>query len=144
MNTMNIHGVTRITVGEPTVLDVHGGVHTRLVTIKHKGGEFEITAFGAKTAEGGPVTLHVEGDPIFHDYQEACDDLATLCAERDELAGKLDAAYNTVEVLSSQLDRANLEIVRVSEGVADLEMENNRLRQEVDKLHDRAREEASA
>lgn len=144
MNTMNIHGVTSINVGEPTVLDVHGGVHTRLVTIKHKGGEFEITAFGAKTAEGVPVTLHVEDDPIFHDYKEACDDLATLVAERDELAGKLDAAYNTVEVLSAQLDRANLEIVRVSEGVADLEMENNRLRQEVDRLHDKVREEASA
>lgn len=137
MNTMNIHGVTRITVGEPTVLDVHGGVHTRLVTIKHKGGEFEITAFGAKVAEGGPVTLHVEDDPIFHDYKEACDDLATLCVERDDLAGKLERAQNAVESLLGERD------VYVRRNI-DLELDNERLRQEVDRLHDKMREEASA
>lgn len=130
MNTMNIHGVTRITVAEPKILNCRGGVHIRNVTIEHKGGEFEIALIGADVGEGGPVEAVTVGDPLFHDYQEACDDLATLCAERDELAGKLEAAQNVVENLFSQ--------------VGNLEMEVDRLRQEVDRLHDKVREEASA
>src|SRR5574340_635964 len=97
MNTMNIHGVTRITVAEPKILNCRGGVHIRNVTIEHKGGEFEIALIGADVGEGGPVEAVTVGDTLFHDYQEACDDLATLCAERDELAGKLEAAQNVVE-----------------------------------------------
>lgn len=135
MNTMNIHGVTRITVGEPTVLDVHGGVHTRVVTIEHKGATFDITLFGSKVVEGeGPVKLRVEDDCVSLDmYREACDDLATLCAERDELAGKLERAQDVVESLLGERD------VYVRRNI-DLELDNERLRQEVDRLHDKVRE----
>src|SRR5574340_1300656 len=113
MISMNIHDATCITVGEPKILNCRGGVHIRTVTIKHAGGEFEIALIGVDVGEGGPVEAITEGDPIFADYREACDDLATLVAERDELAGKLEAAQNVVENLLDQ--------------VASLEMEADRL-----------------
>lgn len=125
--TMNIHYVTRVTVGEPRVLGCRGGVHTRLVTVETPDGVFEMNLFGHDVSDGGPILLRVEDDCVGLDLYQG------VCAERDELAGKLERAQDAVVTLievRDDLERRN----------ADLEAEVDRLRQEVDTRCDKMRE----